>query len=186
MRRNLKILLLVMIIAIVTVSVRAQPNINWAGNAVSISEFSGPTAMSTIINAYRYDLPFAGWTSTSTILPQVVAGPGMRYRAVLKTVAITKIQDAILTPDGGVTVWQAVFVPGIGWVVDLPFQPRIIKVKKMVKVGQRNYGWLGGGTKDVYEEQEVEEIIPGLQPGLMTGIEWRVKSNDKKLSLIHI
>lgn len=176
MRGNLTIssfLIAVFILAITVVPARAD--FSWSGNAISITEFGGPTGLSSVCNAKRNGYPMGGWTSTAGVLPQVVAAPGMTYEMTLKTVGILRIEEAILTPDSGLTCWQANLIPNKGYTVSLPLGYGTVRT--LCKVPRLNH-------PDKFDSQWLDVPSSGLPTGEMSGVEWRVKSRDQHNRLV--
>lgn len=174
-RSNFTIKVLIAISFFAISVVPALADFSWSGNAISITEFSGPTGLSTICNAKRNGYPMGGWTSTAGVLPQIVAAPLMTYELTLKTVGLVKIEDVVLTPDSGVTGWKAKMVANKGYTVDLPLSygtvSALCKVPRLDHPGK-------------FEDKMIELPAPGLPIGEMSAVEWRVKSRDKHNKLI--
>lgn len=159
------------------VPVRAQ-DINWAGPALSITTYSGPTGLSSTNNAIRNGRPIGGWSSTTPFLQQVVS-PGMDYDFTLATTGIMNIQSVVLTPDSGKTVWAASLTPLIGWGMKLPIGKTMVPYCRKVKVGSHKAGWLNEKVKDDFKEERGFEEGEGLPIGRMSNLEWRVASLDE-------
>ena len=182
MRSNLKIFSLIVIamlmITTIVVPSMAQ-NVNWSANAVSITEYAEATGLSSQCNAKRFGRPIGGWTSTAGVLPQVVAGPGMTYEFSLKTTGVLKIEEAVLTPDSGNTLWYADMTSMKGFMLKLPIGIGTVKSLCKVPLPKRRES-----DKTRYEDRVIDVPTTGLPVGEMSGVEWRVKSRDKHNKLI--
>ena len=173
--------LITMIVALVAMVAPSQAqSFNWSANAVSITQFEGPTGLSSRINAKRVNRPLGGWTSQTGILPVIVAADDMRYDFTLSTAGIFKIEQAILTPDHGKTVWPMTLIDGKGYTTALPIGPTRVRLKCQRKV-EKHHWW---GSSNDTEEYEDDFTMPGLTPGEMSNIESRVTSRDKHNKLI--
>lgn len=188
MRRTLTISLIVAILLIAVAPSLAQ-GIVWSGNAVSVTESTELSGVTTRINAKRNGQPLAGFTSKSGICAEIVAHPSMTYPCSLETAGIANIHGAIITPDHGKTIWPATLIPGKGYTVNLPIGPiQVTLTKKVPKEVECSKYIFFHGKKTVWIDEEYQAVMPGLPIGEMVGLEWRVLSKDKhnKLRLVVI
>lgn len=183
MRRTLTICLLVAILLIAVAPSLAQ-GIVWSGNALTITQSTELSGVTTRINAKRNGQPLGGYTSKSGICAEIVAHQSMTYPCSLETAGIQNIQGAVITPDHGVTVWPATLIPSKGYTLNLPIGMINVTLTRKVPVEATVHTWGFFHKKGtVMVDEEYQATVPGLSIGEMAGLEWRVLSKDQHNNL---
>ncbi|MEI6040366.1 MAG: hypothetical protein WCP93_03390 [Candidatus Berkelbacteria bacterium] len=177
MRGTFTILIAIMLIAFV--SLEAQ-DLQWTANAVDIRTFEGQTGLSMRINAERNGKPIGSWTSKSGQLPQIVGHKSMTYDATIDTTGAYHIEDVVITPDGGKTLWIADSKELVGFTVRLPIGETIMKTLCKVPLLKKRER-----DETKYKDVILGVPIAGLPVGKMSGLSAIVKSRDQK-NTMHI
>jgi len=159
-----------MVIAVVPTWAQA---VNFSGG-VSITEMTPQSGIFSHIDMAYKSRIIGSWFSTAGYLPVLVKSENLTYTAYGDFVGIPngKVEQAVLTPDGGKTQWPATLVPGKGWQVQIPFGTHTDTVQTVKDVKVR-----GNKTEKVVCE-ETQTVI-GLESGGYA-LEWGVVSRDKR------
>lgn len=141
MRRKLTIsMFLVIAILAMTATAYAAPALS-LGGGISLTESEKGVSMGSRIDACRKEVgkcsegfkfhPIASWFSSTGMMPFLVmtksnyrdaVGPNsLVYRAAVDFNNVERIENVELTPDHGITVWEATCTPLKGYQVEIPY-----------------------------------------------------------------
>ena len=138
MRRKLTITSFLVIAIMAVASVASASNGLSIGGGVTLTESASGVAMGSRIDACRkiaekndesgrFEFtyrPIAAWASSTGMMPFLVMSkaPGRPvYRAMVDFNNVENIDKVELTPDHGLTTWEATNVPKIGYMVEIPY-----------------------------------------------------------------
>ena len=138
MRRTLTITSFLVIAIIAVASAANASNGLSVGAGITMTESSSGVSMGSRIDACRkiaekneesgrFEFtyrPIAAWASSTGMMPFLVMSkaPGrLVYRAMSDFSSVANVTRVWLTPDHGITKWEATNVPGIGFMVEIPY-----------------------------------------------------------------
>ena len=149
MRRYLTTSILLVIAIIAVASVANASNGLSIGAGITMTESASGVSMGSRIDACRKIAekcretgrfgftyrPIAAWASSTGLMPFLVMSkePGRPvYRAMSDFNNVVNVTRVWLTPDHGITTWEATNVPGIGYMVEIPY----------LTPGARGFEWM--------------------------------------------
>lgn len=127
MRRTLSILFLAIAVAMVAATVTAGGEINWSAG-VTLTEKEAGVSMGTRLAAIRIEMNsfgrvrehvFGGWFSTTSMFPEIAFSKSVGYDAYADFSNIRNVERVVVSPDSGITEWEAFQVPLWGWTARL-------------------------------------------------------------------
>lgn len=105
---------------------------------VMLTQTTNPTNMGSQVDAWCGAEIVATWSSTTN--KQLKLPEGLLYKAYSQFTGIRNIERIELTPDDGITRWEARQLVGKGWQV-------IIPLEKLLRLGSRAGSYGGYGLK---------------------------------------
>jgi hypothetical protein len=105
---------------------------------VTLTQTTNPTNMGSQVDAWCGAEIVATWSSTTN--KQLKLPEGLLYKAYSQFTGIRNIERIELTPDDGITRWEARQLVGKGWQV-------IIPLEKLLRLGSRGGSYGGYGLK---------------------------------------
>lgn len=105
---------------------------------VSLTQSTPPSNMGSQVDAWCGAEIVATWSSTTN--KQLKLPEGLLYKAYSQFTGIRNIERIELTPDDGITLWEARQLVGKGWQVVIPLE-------KLLRLGSKGGSYGGYGLK---------------------------------------
>lgn len=130
MRRTLIVISSVIVIAMAVTPVLAG-EINWSAG-VMLTEKEAGASMGSRLAAVRIqtnsfgrvsERVFGSWFSTTGMLPELLFGKSIAYDAMADFANIRNVEKVVVSPDNGLTEWEAIQMPLWGWTARLGEMP---------------------------------------------------------------
>ena len=132
MRSTLTLLLLCIVIAVAFMIQSATAGeVNWSAG-VTLTEKEAGVSMGSRLAAVRVETNsfgrarehvIASWFSVTSMLPELLFGKTIAYDTMVDFANIRSIERVVVSPDSGLTEWEAIQVPLWGWIARLGEMP---------------------------------------------------------------
>lgn len=105
---------------------------------VTLTQSTNATSMGSQVDAWCGNMIVATWSSTTS--KQLKMPEGLLYKAYSQFTGIRNIERIELTPDDGITRWEARQLIGKGWQIVIPLE-------KLMRLGSKGGSYGGYGLK---------------------------------------